>query len=168
MNLDASAILKAIGPAASIVFAAWIFMGFLQQRYDAAIERYRSMIAQYRKGEVSQWRHGNIKDEILVYKRRCELMNAASVVGLISAILLILTLIAGELSIILPKEPVPQYATAGCALAGFSLVIVAAIIVIVESVITRRLLDSELLDVRELAESTGQEPGAGIQRPPEG
>jgi hypothetical protein len=39
--LELSDVLKAIGPAASIIFAAWIFMGFLQQRYDAAVSRYR-------------------------------------------------------------------------------------------------------------------------------
>ncbi|HEX2942017.1 MAG TPA: DUF2721 domain-containing protein [Rhodopila sp.] len=165
MNLDIPAILKAIGPAASIIFAAWIFMGFLQQRYDAAVERYRFMIGQYRAGELSTWRRGNIKDEILVYKRRCELMNTASMIGMVSAILLILTLIIGETAIILPKVSILKYLTAGSAMAGFSLVVVAAIIVILESSIVRRQLDSELLDVRDLAESTGQQPGSIADRP---
>jgi hypothetical protein len=40
-------ILKTIGSSAAIIFAAWIFMGFLQQRYDAAVDRYRSLIASF-------------------------------------------------------------------------------------------------------------------------
>ena len=44
MDFDLSNVLKAIGPTASIVFAAWIFMGFLQQRYDTAVARYQDMI----------------------------------------------------------------------------------------------------------------------------
>jgi hypothetical protein len=43
-------ILTAVGPSASIVFAAWISMGYLQQRYSAALERYRSLIEQCRDG----------------------------------------------------------------------------------------------------------------------
>ena len=35
MNFELSDVLKAIGPAASIIFAAWIFTGFLQQRAPA-------------------------------------------------------------------------------------------------------------------------------------
>jgi hypothetical protein len=38
--MDLNEILKNIGPSAAIIFAAWIFMGFLQQRYDAAIDRF--------------------------------------------------------------------------------------------------------------------------------
>jgi hypothetical protein len=159
MNFDLTSILKAIGPAASIVFAAWIFMGFLQQRYDAAVERYQSMISQYRSGNLSDDRRGNIREEILVYKRRCELMNWASMVGIVSAILLIATLITGELNIIFPKVAPLKYLSAGSALLGFTLIIVAAIIVMVESSIIHRQLDSELLDVPDLAQATGQEGG---------
>jgi hypothetical protein len=44
MTFELKDILTAIGPNASIVFAAWIFMGFLQQRYSVALERYGSLI----------------------------------------------------------------------------------------------------------------------------
>src|SRR5438270_5276009 len=97
MNIDASNILKAIGPAASIIFAAWIFMGFLQQRYDAAVDRYREIVAQYREPDIGDTRRTNIRDAIAIYKHRCELMTTATIIGLVAAILLILTLITGEL-----------------------------------------------------------------------
>jgi hypothetical protein len=160
MIIDLPNILKAIGPAASIVFAAWIFMGFLQQRYDSAVNRYLEMIEAFRTGEVSDPRRDNIKDQVLAYRHRCELMAQANLAGLISAMLLILTLIVGELAIIFPAIKVFAYVGAATALLGLALVIVAAALVVREGFITRRQLISELLDVPELAQSIGREPGA--------
>ena len=151
---------KAIGPTASIIFAAWIFMGFLQSRYDAAVERYREMIGKFRDVDQTRDRRGNAKDQIMRYKRRCELMNYACVTGLISAIMLLLTLIAGALDVIAPGFAILKYISAGAALLGFTLVIAAAALVIVESVISFRQLSEELLDVPELAHATGQQPGS--------
>lgn len=159
MNVDISKIFQAVGPAASIIFAAWIFMGFLQQRYDSAVDRYMSAISEYRGGNISEERGGNLRDQVLVYKRRCELMNKANMIGLVAAILLILTLMAGELAIVLPSIKALDVVSATSALFGFALVIVAAVYVLIESSITHRQLDSELLDVADLAESTGQKSG---------
>lgn len=160
MNIDLPNILKAIGPAASIVFAAWIFMGFLQQRYDSAVERYRDMVEKCRNGDVPDMRRDNIEDQVLAFRHRCELMAHANLVGLISAMLLILTLILGELDIIFPDVKILAYLGAGSALIGFALVIVAAGFVVREGFITRRQLISELLDVPDLAKGTGRSPGA--------
>jgi hypothetical protein len=159
MNFELADILKAIGPSASIIFAAWIFVGFLQQRYDSAVERYRAIIGQYRTGDISDERRGNIRDQVSIYRRRCELMNSANIIGIISAMMLILTLIAGELDVIFPSVSALKYVSAGSALIGFVLVIAAAALAIVESSITHRQLDGELLDVPDLAQSTGQEFG---------
>lgn len=161
MNLDLPNILKSIGPAASIVFAAWIFMGFLQQRYDSAINRYRDTIDKYRSDErLSDARRDNIRDQVMVYRRRCHLMSRANLAGLFAAILLILTLIAGELDIIFPNEKALAYTGAGAALLGFALVIVAAGFIVREGQITRRQIDSEFLDVEDLAKSAGRRPGS--------
>src|SRR4051812_16356159 len=159
MSFVLADVLKTIGGSASIVFAAWIFMGFLQQRYDMALERYRAAVGDYRSAKLSNERRENVRDQILVYKRRCELMNYSLLSGLTSAVLLITTLIGGELDIIFPNTPALKYLSAGCALLGFVLVITAAVLVILEALITHRQLDDELLDVPELAESTGQRPG---------
>lgn len=83
MDFQLSDVLKSIGPAASIIFAAWIFMGFLQQRYDTAVARYQAMIENFRSGELSRERRSNIKDQIPMYKRRCELMGRANIIGLV-------------------------------------------------------------------------------------
>ncbi|KAA0121260.1 DUF2721 domain-containing protein [Methylobacterium sp. P1-11] len=159
MDLDLANILKVIGPAASIIFAAWIFMGFLQARYDSAIDRYRDLIDRYRTSELSGSRKANMRDQIICYKQRCELMGRANILGLISAILLILTLIAGEMALALPGIPVLKFASAGFALLGFFLVIAATIVVILEGRITHRQIYSELLDVPDLAQGIGEEAG---------
>jgi hypothetical protein len=158
-NFDLTSVLKVIGPAASIIFAAWIFMGFVQQRYDAAVDRYRSIIGQYRSNELSSERRGNIRYQVTVYRRRCILMNSANLIGLISAILLIFCLIMGEMDILVPNVTPIKYLSAGSALLGFTLVIVAAGIIVAEGLVARRQLDSELLDVSDLAEAAHQRPG---------
>jgi hypothetical protein len=159
MDVDVASILKAIGPGASIIFAAWIFMGFVQQRYDAAVDRYRSMIGSYRSGEVSDTRRVNMRDQISVVKRRCELMHYANVTGLIAAIFFVLTLISAALGMVFTKASLLVYVSVLAMLAGFALVVIAAFCVLIESSIVRRQLVGELLDVPDLADSTGQEAG---------
>lgn len=159
METDVSGILKAIGPAASMIFAAWIFVGFLQQRYDSTVARYKQFIEQYRTDDIADPRRANIKDQILVLKRRCELMSRANTLGLASAILLIISLMAGELNIMFPSLSTLKYITVGSSLLGFTLVIVGTTFLIVEGRVTRRQLGTELLDVPDLANSTGQEAG---------
>lgn len=159
MTIDIASIFKAIGPAASIIFAAWIFMGFLQTRYDAAVDRYRALIGQYRDGGDMDDRRDNLRDSILVYKKRCEIMNIASIIGLSSAIILIAALIVGELSIIFAEIEVLKYASAGAALVGLSLVIAASAIVLYESLIIHRQLETELIDIPDLAHGIGQKAG---------
>lgn len=160
MHLDLPNILRSVGPAASIVFAAWIFMGFLQQRYDAAISRYRESVNECRSTGLSDSRASNVKDQVLIYRRRCDLMSRANLIGPISAILLILSLIGGELDIIFPNTMILASLGAASALAGFALVIVAAAIVVWEGRITRRQIDSEFLDIEDLAKSAGRRPGS--------
>ena len=72
---------KAVRPYASIIFVAWIVMGFLQQRDDAAPSRYRLAISDFRSLKHSSDRHDNIREQILVCKRRCELVNYACQTG---------------------------------------------------------------------------------------
>jgi uncharacterized membrane protein len=143
-------VLKAIGPNASIVFAAWIFMGFLQQRYDSAIDRYREAVGDYRSNDHAEDRAGNLKDQILTYRMRCKLMGWATLIGLVAAILLIAALIFGALDVIVPKNTFITAAGTATSILGFVLVIVAACVVIAEGSIVRRQLDDELRDVPDL------------------
>lgn len=156
-------VLKAIGPNAAIVFAAWIFMGFLQQRYDSAIDRYREAVGDFRSNDHDSSRAGNLKDQILTYRHRCKLMGQATVVGLVAAILLIASLIFGALDVLIPKVKLIMVAGTASSLIGFILVIVAAAMVIAEGRIVHRQLDDELRDVDDLASQAGHR-GKGLSR----
>lgn len=148
-------VLKAIGPNAAIVFAAWIFMGFLQQRYDSAIDRYREAVGDFRTNDHEHGRASNLKDQILTYRHRCELMGWATLVGLVAAISLIAALIFGALDILIPDTRPIVVCGIAASIAGFLLVIAAAVIVIVEARVVHRQLDDELRDVDDLAGSIG-------------
>src|SRR5689334_17237127 len=103
MHVDLKEVLGAIGPSASIVFAAWIFMSFLQNRYSAAFQLYRELIQQCREGQMSHNREGNVREQVLLFKRRFELMQLATNLGLLAAILLITTLIGGIINVVFPS-----------------------------------------------------------------
>ena len=161
--IELADVLKAIGPNAAIIFAAWIFMGFLQQRYDSAIDRFREVVGEYRSNDHPDERAGNLKDQILTYVHRCRLMGWATLVGLLAAILLIGSLALGALDVIVPHNRVIADAGIAASLGGFGLVIVAALIVIVEGRIVHRQLDDELRDVPELADQAGR-GGRSVRR----
>ncbi|MCJ2131023.1 DUF2721 domain-containing protein [Methylobacterium sp. E-045] len=154
-----SDVLKAIGPNASIVFAAWIFMGFLQQRYDAALGRYQQAVGDYRSEGHDIGRADNLRAQVLAYRRRCRLMSRASLIGLVAAILLISALIFGALDVIVPRSTAITVLGIATAIGGFVLVIVAAIVVIVEGAVVIRQIDDELRDVPNLTDGAGG--GAG-------
>ena len=133
MHFQLSDVLKAIGPTASIIFAAWIFLSFLQSRYDAALARYRELLGEHRKGEDAE-RAGSAKREIEVYARRCTIMSWAVTLGLVSAILFLVTLIGGALDVIFPRTAAITLIASTTGVAGFTLVIVAAGFVIVDNI----------------------------------
>jgi hypothetical protein len=160
MNLDLAKLLTTVGPAASIIFAAWIFVAFLQTRYDAAVERYRDLIEKFRTSDLSGGRKANMRDEILNYKRRCELMNRATGCGLVSAMLLISTMIFGGLAIVFPDIALLRLLSMVAALLGLLLVIAGAAIVVLEGRIIRRQIHGELLDIPDLAHGIDQDAGA--------
>ena len=148
-------VLKAIGPNASIVFAAWIFMGFLQQRNDAAIDRYRQAVGDFRSNKHEANRSDNLRSQVLAYRRRCRLMSRATFVGLVAAILLISSLVFGALDVIVPKSATITVFGSVTAIVGFILVIIAAFIVIAGGRVVERQIDDELRDVSNLAEEAG-------------
>jgi hypothetical protein len=82
-------LLQALGPTASLIFAAWIFLSFLQSRYSAAYERYRSLLDEFRQHSNRDRRRESLHEQILEYKRRCEQMRRATNLGVIAAICLI-------------------------------------------------------------------------------
>jgi hypothetical protein len=151
-------VLKAVGPNASIIFAAWIFMGFLQQRYDNAVDRYRISVGDYRANDHEDVRKGNLREQILLLRRRCKLMAWSVLSGLTAAILLIVSVIFGAVDVIVPNVSLIGIGGTFTAIAGLVLVIVAASFVIAEGRIVGRQIDDELRDVGDLAQETGTQP----------
>lgn len=125
-------------------------MGFLQQRADGAIARYRESIADYRTNDNDQGRANTLKDQILTYRRRCRILEWATLTGLLAAILLIASMILLAFDIIMPKVALINDAGSAAAILGFVLIIVAACLVIVEGRIVNEQLEIELNDIAEV------------------
>ena len=147
-NFDLKDVLDAVGPTASIVFASWIFLSLLQQRYTSAYERYRELIDNYRHGLEGE-RKGAVSQQVRLYKLRLRYMRYSTNIGLVAAILLIFALIMGALESIAGGDIV-KYTGAVCILVGLLLVIVAAVLVVVENLLITTAIDSELADIPDL------------------
>jgi hypothetical protein len=155
MDFELKDVLEAVGPNASLVFASWIFMTFLQARYTSAYDRYRSLINDYREG-LDGKRKDVIQGEILLYRRRVELMRRATNLGLYAAMLLIGTLIVGALDAVFGGPPPFKYLGALCALGGLATVIWSACLVVKENTLIRQAIGGELRDIPELADRAGE------------
>jgi hypothetical protein len=151
MQFQLSEFLKAIGPNASIIFAAWIFVSFLQARYDSAVDRQRALIEEYRGGNQSAERGKAAKRQIEVYARRCMLMSHALTVGLISAIFLLVALIGGGLDVIFSHIRAIALICSIAAIFGLALVIVAAALVVFENAGTPTQIRKELEDIPDIS-----------------
>lgn len=131
-------------------------MGFLQQRYDGAIDRYRESVGDHRSKDHEGGRSGNLKNEILSYHYRCKLMGWATLIGLIAAIFLIGSIVSGAVDVIAPDHPAIAWAGTAATLLGFVLVIAAAIIVILEGRVVHAQLNDELRDIPALKDEVKQ------------
>lgn len=158
-------LLQAIGPTASLIFAAWIFLSFLQTRYSDAYNRYRELIAELRKHGENDSRRRSLVDQVLEYKLRCEQMRKATQIGVISAIFLISAQILAALGTMLQIEAL-KWITAVLALVGLILVIWAASHVLTENARIQLIIDSDISDMPDLVDAahdrrrTGAEPHA--------
>lgn len=151
MSIDLKELLQTIGPTASLVFAAWIFLSYLQTRYEAAAVRFRELLNEYRE-EMNSSRHQSVRRQILLYQRRCACMRRATNIGVVSAMLLIFTLIIGALNVVAPNDILPPIA-ACLAIVGLALVVLAASFVLFENRLMQRALDDELSDVNLQSEA---------------
>lgn len=73
--------------------------------YRPPYGRYRSPVSEYRQGQ----RKKSLYDQILLYKQRCEQMKLATNIGVISAIILISTLITGALYTVFRQAKLLKY-----------------------------------------------------------
>jgi len=154
-DFDIKDLLQAVGPTASLIFAAWIFLSYLQTRYTAAYQLFRELVAEYRDHSEQDTRRDTLRAQVLVYKRRCELMRRATNIGTTSAIVLICALIAGVIGTMYDMASAWKYLTAAFAIVGLLLVIWAASLVIVENVRLKRLIELDMADL-DLPDEAGR------------
>ena len=128
----------------------WIFLGFLEQRYVAAYERFRKLVEEYRANQSSETRHHNLRDQIRLYRVRCDQMRTATNLGIIAAILLLTTLLCGALEAVFGGIAPIKYLGTACAIIGLLLVIVAAVYVIQENTLIKQMLGSEIADLNDV------------------
>src|SRR4051812_14667638 len=158
MQFQMKDLLEAIGPSASLIFASWIFLSFLQARYSSAYDRYRALIQERRErlradGDEPQGscdRHQqSVTGQIALYRRRCEQMRLATNIGVAAAILLIMTILAGGVQVVLPQARFLSYVGAAGALLGLLLLILAAVFVLMENVLIQHAMNDEAADLPE-------------------
>lgn len=150
-NFELNDLLQAIGPTASLIFAAWIFLSFLQQRYSTAYNLYRALIAELRQHPETDKRRESLCEQILEYKRRCQQMRLAAHIGLLAAIALISTIILAVLNTVNEEWVVLKFLAALLSVVGLLLVIWAAILVVIENLRLQLIIDSDLSDIPDLA-----------------
>jgi hypothetical protein len=149
MDFQMKDLMGAIGPHAALVFAAWIYLSFLQQRYVSAFENYRKLVAEFRAG-AKDGRAQNLQDQVRVYRRRCAQMRWATNLGIVSALCLLVTLLSSVLDVLMPQQPAIRLVAAVSVIAGLVLVMAAAFLVLFENSATKVVLDQEVSDLPDL------------------
>jgi hypothetical protein len=157
MSFELKDLLQAIGPTASLIFAAWIFLSFLQQRYTTAYELYRALLSELRQHKEQDPRRASLCGQIMEYKHRCEQMRLAAHIGLLAAIALISTIVMAALNTIDDRLVALKYLAALLSVVGLLLVIWAAVLVLIENLRLQRIIDSDLSDIPELVEAARYE-----------
>lgn len=150
MDFKMKDVLDAVGPSASLVFAAWIFLSFLQQRYSAAFQTFRSLVDAYRKGDLPEDRRAALEAQVRLYRRRCDWMRWATNIGIASAVCFLLTLLHGLAAVLWPDATAIRFSGAAFSAAGYTLVIVAAVLTFVENSASAGALDDEVRDLKSL------------------
>lgn len=80
---------------------------------------YRKLIQECRERKMEHPRSANVKAQVLLFRRRFELMRQATNVGLVAAILLISTLLGGAANAVFPRLPAIPVISAARAILGF-------------------------------------------------
>ena len=148
---DVKSFLTAVGPTASLIFAAWIFLSFLQQRYGTAYNLYRELIAEYREPDKDARRRETLRFQILEYKHRCEQMRISTQLGVVGAILLIIAVMSGGIDTLADQTWLFMLCVV-TGLLGLAVVIGAALLVLRENFRLQMIIDSEISEHPELFE----------------
>ena len=139
----------AVFSASTTIFAAWIFLSFLGQRYVSAYDRYRTIIQDYRSRSREDPRRAELQRQIILYKKRCEQMRSATTLGTLSAVGLVSAIIVALLQVVLQWD-ILKHLSVALGLAGLVLVLGAALQVLRENASIEQAIEGELRDLEEL------------------
>jgi hypothetical protein len=151
VQIDLLAILNAVGPSATLSFASWWFLSFLQGRYASSYDRYRALIDEFRQNrDATDPHHESTGAQVRLYRKRVEQMRLATTGGIIASMLLVVTTLTGALVAMIPQLSSLRYLGAATMVLGLVTLLVAASFVIRENTLIRHAMDSEISDLPEL------------------
>lgn len=93
----------------------------------------------------------SLRNQLLLYQRRCERMRLATNSVLSGGILLVATLISATLAFVLSQPAFLKYLTVTLSVSGMVLVIAGAVLVLADSTSTQRVIEEEVADIPDLA-----------------
>ncbi|MDB5390010.1 MAG: conserved rane protein of unknown function, partial [Planctomycetaceae bacterium] len=125
MKLDLKLILDTAGPTATLVFASWIFLQYLNQRFADASLRYRELLSEFREHSDHDVRHRSLQEQILRYRTRCGRLGRATGLGLFAAFFLLATLLLCITSMASHQPLILSLASLICSVIGITLLIVS-------------------------------------------
>lgn len=157
MQFELKDVLTSVGPAASLIFASWIFLTLLNSRYVAAFDMFRSLVSEYRDNQQNRGedqRRKSVREQILLYKKRCEQMRLSLNIGLVAAMFLIASLATSAIQIAFPQISILKPISLFGIIIGLLLVIAAAAVVMRENIEIEKALKSELSDLPDLKDAS--------------
>lgn len=160
MTFELKDVLGVGGPSASLIFAATIYLGFLQQRYTSTYDRYRDLADGLRTFPASgdpraRVRRDSMAGQLQLYRRRCGQLMVATNFAVAAAVLLSLALVVGLLNLtVAPAAPL-KYACLAGLLAGLLLLVVSSAFVVVENTLVRHAVAAELDDLGDPGPESG-------------
>lgn len=157
MQFELKDVLTSVGPAASLIFASWIFLTLLNSRYVAAFDMFRSLVSEYRDKQQNRGddqRRKSVREQILLYKKRCEQMRLSLNIGLVAAMFLIASLVTSAIQITFPQISILKPISLFGIIIGLLLVIAAAAVVMRENIEIEKALKSELSDLPDLKDAS--------------
>ncbi len=146
-DFDIQQVLQVIGPTASLLFAAWIFLQYLNQRFTESVERLRDLAENLRQATKEDRRRASVVEQIKLYQRRCVLMRWATHTGLVAAVLLLITLTLAAIVTVFHGPSAFGVVAVVCAWVGLTLVVAATVLVVRENMLVGDALRSELADL---------------------
>ncbi|HTL11530.1 MAG TPA: DUF2721 domain-containing protein [Bdellovibrionota bacterium] len=140
--------LMTVGPTASLIFASWAFLIFVQMRSSSAYGDYRNLHHEHRTSGSESHRETGVRPVVL-HKRRCQQIGGAIQAGVLAALLFTVTLFCGALEVMVSGSQGLKYIGSISTLLGLVLLVGAAGLVVSESVLARRAIAGETRVERE-------------------